>query len=329
MVEQHVRRTTAVRATDVGVVEGGFSKLSWRSVFGGMFAALGVWILLATFGWALGLTMISPEDPSLTGVGAWLGVWSLIVPILAMSVGTLVATRASAGTQRGTGILYGTVVWGVTTFAGTVLAVWLMGSVIGQTLQASTNVIAGVGGAAGSVAQSVGVPSGGDVSQAGGDIASFLDIDRSEIEAALNDQLQQAGLPPLQPEQLQAAIQSAVDTALRQGEISTEIFVDALVQETQLERSQVQQAAQQLQQQWDELVGSVTGQLESVASAAGDTALRSLDAIGNAMWWIFGSMLLGLLAAIGTGVLATNGKRAPTPAQRIPVARLEEAHAVG
>lgn len=313
------------RSPEVGVLEGGFSKLSWRSVFGGTFSALGVWILLGVFGLALGLSMVSPEDPSLRGASIWLGIWSLIVPVLALFLGTLVATRASGGIRRTTGVLYGVVVWGLTTFAATILSLWVMGSVIGQTLQLGTRVVAGVGGAAASVVEGT---AGADLGQAAESVGEFLDVDRSEILASLNRELEESGLPPLQPEELRAALQAAVDAALREGSVSAQTFEDALVRETQLSREQVQETARQLEEQWEEAAGAVTGRLENVAEAAGDTALRSLSTLGTMMWWVFGSMAMGLLASIAAGILATTGKMRPTTAERIPITRLEEAHAL-
>lgn len=307
---------------EVAVLEGGFSKLSWRSVFGGTFTALGVWILLGAFGLAVGFSMVSPEDQSLSGMGTWLGVWSLIVPILALFAGTLVAARASGGIRKLTGMLYGVVVWGMTTVAVTIVGVWLMSSVVGQTLQATTSVVSGVGGAAASVVGAAGVPGDG-IGQASQAVGEFLNVEREEILSALNQQLEEEGLPPIEPQQLQAAIQNAANTALQQGTVSTEIFVDALVQETDLSREQVQQTAQQLQQQWDQVVGTIGTQLSNVAGAAGDVALRSLEAMGAVMWWVFASMTLGLLAALGAGMLATNR---PTMAVRLPVAPPDLGH---
>lgn len=323
--------TTGTSAATEGVavtaeVESGFSKLSWRSIFGGTFAALGVWLLLGAFGLAIGLSAVSPQDPSLRGVDIWLGVWALIVPILAMFVGTLVATRSSAALHRSTGILYGVVVWGVTSFLGAAFLLSTTRTVVGSSLSAASDIIGGVGSGAVAAVQGGG-QGGGNIGQAAGAVANFLNIDRSDLVRAVNQELQQRGRPTIEPQQLQTALQDAANTALRQGSLSPDILVNSLAQHTNLEREDINQIATQIQNQWNETVGAVTGALSQVTSTARNAALSTLDAIGKGFWFLFGSQLLGLIAALGAGILATSGPMKPGAAERAPLLRWRPAPA--
>ncbi|MCG5054438.1 MAG: hypothetical protein KA712_15855 [Myxococcales bacterium] len=313
---------TVTAATRAAEEEGGTSHLNWRSIFGGTFAALGVWLLLGALGVAIGLSAVSPEDPSLKGVALWLGVWSLVVPIIAMFLGTVVATRASGAVERTTGLLYGVVVWGVTTFIAAVFSYGMVSSVVSRTVNTATSLVQGVGSAAASAVQGAGAGGEGVMSA----VSNFLNLDRGDLVAGLNQRLQQAGLPPVQPQQVQQALQQSVNTAVREGRFDANLFVNALVQETALSRQDVQQIAQQVQREWDQTVGSALNQLEQAAGSAANVALGAVDTIGKTFWWIFGSLALGLAAALGAGVWVS-AKHGHTVERRQRARPLREAHA--
>lgn len=303
----------------------GRSRFTWASIFGGTFVALGVWVLLGMFGLATGLGSVSPQDPSLQGVSTWLGIWSLIVPIIALFAGAYVATRSAQGVARRTGLLYGLVVWGLTTFIGALLVINLAGAVLGRTLTTAGRVVGGAGSAAASVlGGAAGALPGGDVASS---VANWLNIDRQDILRAVNQQL-----PPDQAitfAQLQAALQDAANTALQQGQLNQEILVQALARNTPLSQQQVQQLAQQLFNQWNQITGAVTGQLQQAATAAQNAVLQAVNAIGNAFWFLFFSNLIALAAALAGGFLGSIGTRRDREERlraRAP-ARLEEAPA--
>jgi hypothetical protein len=92
-------------------------KLSWGAIFGGTFVAAGVWILLYTFGLALGVSM---------------GMWSFIAPVLALFVGGLVTARCAGFVDRASGAIHGAVMWGLTMLAGTILIGIALSSLLGS-----------------------------------------------------------------------------------------------------------------------------------------------------------------------------------------------------
>src|SRR5688572_16152819 len=67
-------------------------RFSWGAVFAGAIVSIGIWLLLYVLGLGIGLTAINPaEVGSLRGAGLTTGIWSLIVPIVAMFLGGIAA----------------------------------------------------------------------------------------------------------------------------------------------------------------------------------------------------------------------------------------------
>lgn len=145
--------------TGSGTVETAPSRLSWSAIFGGTFAALGLAMALSTLGLAVGLGSIDPRRPSLARVSWWLGLWTLVVPLPSMFLGTVIATRAAGALRRGTGILYGVVVWGLATFVGGVTAAAIAGSILVRAASTALRVLAGAGAELASILDEVGLQS--------------------------------------------------------------------------------------------------------------------------------------------------------------------------
>lgn len=295
------------------------ARLSWGAIFGGTFTALGVWILLGAFGLAAGLTAVSPADPDLGGVAIWLGVWGLVVPILALFCGAWLAARAAGARRTVPGVMHAVVVWGVTTFLAAALVWNLSTAVIGRTVGAAAQVASGIGRAAVSAVQGI---DPAQAPQVGNAVMSYLGIERSEIMNTLNQRLVQQGKEPITAAQFQAAMQDIANSALRQGTLSDEMIVGAFAQHTALTRADVRDVGQQLQQQWNQTVGPVITQLQQFGGTAANTALAAVDQVGKAFWWMFGSLLVGLGAACAGGVLGTRSRRRDEPA---PIGRVAPA----
>jgi hypothetical protein len=107
---------------DKSKIEAAPFRLSWPAIFGGMFAAAGVWLLLHAFGLAIGLSQLEPYDPSdlrATGIGT--GIWTVIASMASLFVGGVVTARAAGLLGRSNAGLHGVVLWGVTTVGGLVL----------------------------------------------------------------------------------------------------------------------------------------------------------------------------------------------------------------
>ena len=130
-------------------------RVSWGGVFAGVLVAMGVSMLLAALGLAIGVSAVNPgeTDPGTIGVGA--AVWGGLQLLLALFIGGMVATRVGAIIDRTTGFFEGVLVWVVSLIlmaylAGSGIASVASGafSLLGGATQTFSAVVQGQGGAA-------------------------------------------------------------------------------------------------------------------------------------------------------------------------------------
>jgi len=86
-------------------------KVSWGGVFAGVLVAMGVSMLLAAFGVAIGVTVVDPGDTDPGAIGAGAAIWGAVQLLIALFVGGMVATRVGAIIDRTTGFFEGVLVW--------------------------------------------------------------------------------------------------------------------------------------------------------------------------------------------------------------------------
>jgi hypothetical protein len=130
-------------------------KVSWGGVFAGVLVAMGVSMLLAALGLAIGVSAVNPgeTDPGTVGIGA--AVWGGLQLLIALFVGGMVATRVGAIIDRTTGFFEGVLVWVVSLIlmaylAGSGIATVASGAftLLGGATQTFSAVVQGQGGAA-------------------------------------------------------------------------------------------------------------------------------------------------------------------------------------
>ncbi len=130
-------------------------RVSWGGVFAGVLVAMGVSMLLAALGLAIGVSAVDPgeTDPGTIGIGA--AVWGGLQLLLALFIGGMVATRVGAIIDRTTGFFEGVLVWVVSLIlmaylAGSGIASVASGafSLLGGATQTFSAVVQGQGGAA-------------------------------------------------------------------------------------------------------------------------------------------------------------------------------------
>lgn len=267
-------------------------KLSWGALLGGLFVALGVWLLLTVLGLAVGLSAIDPNHPaSVKTAGITTGIWSLLVPLVALFVGGIVAARTAGIVDRPTGAIHGAVLWSLATLLGVVLT----GAVVRGVIQTA-------GSIAGSAAATMGAE--------GPRIAQGLGIDTSDLLAPINDRLMSEGKPPLEPEQLQAAIRDATMMAMQEGRFDKETFARALSDTTALSQADARDVANRIE-----------AQARSQAASVQHGALQAADTTGHAMWWVFLGMTLSLASAVlGSTIGVSRKQRIAARATPVPVA---------
>jgi hypothetical protein len=130
-------------------------KVSWGGVFAGVLVAMGVSMLLAALGLAIGISAVDPgeTDPGTIGIGA--AVWGGVQLLIALFIGGLVATRVGAIIDRTTGFFEGVLLWVVSLIlmaylAGSGIASVASGafSLLGGATQTFSAVVQGEGGTA-------------------------------------------------------------------------------------------------------------------------------------------------------------------------------------
>lgn len=295
---EHVEHTVTTRRR--GIFTAPPVRLTWGAIFAGTVVALATWGLLYAFGLAVGLSAVDPSSPSsLRGSGVFTGIWSLIVPIVALFVGGAVASRGSDVTTTLGGALHGLVVWGLATVAGAYLF---------------TRVVLAVLSGAGAAALASGAALGGMFSGPGGMDRDVMTQpyawEATDALGAMNQRLQAEGKPQVRPEQIQAIVSFVVQDALRTGELNREALVRGITQNTALSRADAESIANRMQARWNE-----------AQQSAQTAALRAADATGKAFWGVFGVLTLSLISALAGSMIgvakrpraAAGSSTVPTP----------------
>lgn len=271
------------------------AKLSWGGLIGGLFVAVGVWLLLTVLGLAVNLSAIDPNDPSasLRGVGVATGIWSVVVWIVALFVGGAVAGYSAGILERPRGAIHGFVLWSLATILSIFMIAGVLRTVVKGTLAAAESAVAAAGLADGGVAQG-------------------LELDVNTLIAPLNDRLQMEGKPPVTAEEVQAALGDLMVTAVQRGRLDREAIVGALTENTSLSRADAEDLANRVKAWFDARAGIAEDVRRGILTAA--------DTTGKAMWWVFLGLSVGLLASVIGSTLGTAGRKrraaAVTPAER-------------
>lgn len=106
-------------------------RVSWGGIFGGVMVAVGLLLLLAALGVAIGITAVDPQSTQLHKIGVSAGIWTGVSLLLALFLGGLVASRLGATYDRTTSFFEGFLVWIVSLLLVAYLATsgmnWLAG----------------------------------------------------------------------------------------------------------------------------------------------------------------------------------------------------------
>ncbi len=258
--------------------EGPPIKLSWSAIFGGVFAALGIWALLYALGLALGLSAINPANPeSAKPSGIFAGLWGLLVPLIALFIGGAVASRGAGLITRGGGAIQGLVMWGVTAVGGAFLVGNLLGSALGGVAEL-----------------------GGGALRGGMAMGQRMDfgLNADDAIAPINERLQAEGKPAVTAEQLESATRDVMRNAVREGKVDRETLVGAIANETALSREDS-----------EELAGRVENQFNTAKQKVQTGALKAADATGKAFWGVFGALFFGMWSAVLGGIFGVSRRQ--------------------
>jgi hypothetical protein len=256
-------------------------RFSWAAVFAGAIISLGIWLLLHVLGLGAGLTAINPHDAgSLRGVGLGTGIWSLIVPLIAMFVGGFAAAKVAGPITRLGGAIHGAALWSLATIIGTLALFSLLSGLLGGVARVGQQAVGGMGKALGAAAN--------------GNLMGAAGISTDDLLAPVNERLKHQGMPAVSSEQLGSAVKDAMKTAVREGRVDREALTTSLARNTALSQGDARELAGPLEQR----INQQASELGQKAEQAGTTALEAAESTGKGLLGLFFAMLLGLIAAV-------------------------------
>lgn len=263
-------------------------KVSWSSILAGLVVALGASVLLTVLGLALGLSQAEPGDPTtLRTAGMITGIWSVIVPIVALLLGGLVAARTAGIVTRPTGAIHGVVLWALMMIA----SLTLVGFAVRGVMSAAISTGSGLATAAG-----VNAPGGAP------EIGQALGLSSQELIEPVNDRLRSEGKPPITQRELDATLRDVGSTAVREGQVDHAVVLTAVTRNTRLTQADAQDLANRIETQVNQQTSQLGQNLQAGATKVADTT-------GRAMWWVFLGMLLGLGAAVVGSTLGVSRRQ--------------------
>jgi hypothetical protein len=108
----HERRTNERRRIAYpGVFSHEGMRVSWGGIFGGVLVAVGLLLLLAALGMAVGVSAVEPGQTEMSKLGTGAAVWGGASLLIALFVGGMVATRLGATFDGTTSFFEGALVW--------------------------------------------------------------------------------------------------------------------------------------------------------------------------------------------------------------------------
>jgi len=210
-------------------------KVSWGGVFAGVLVAMGVSMLLAALGVAIGVSAVDPgeTDPGAIGIGA--AVWGGMQLLIALFIGGMVATRVGAIIDRTTGFFEGVLVWVVSL----ILMAYLAGGGIASVASGAFSLLGGATQTFSAVVQGQGSSANIDVSgtveqmaeelrgpELVNRVASVTGLSVNEVRNTLNEAATRveanANNPEQAAEEARRGIASLVDRARTSGALAAQ-----------------------------------------------------------------------------------------------------------
>jgi hypothetical protein len=258
--ERIYENTTTLVPTDMGGM-----RVSWGGVWGGLLLVLGVLILLATLGLAIGVTTVDVgpgEDFDARALGVGAAIWSGLSLLVALFVGGLAASRLGMVFDRTNAMMQGVLTWVLAILA----ILWLAASGVGLV---ASGVFGLVGGVVQTAATTVGAADLGDLSG-----------DPDQVLARL--------------EEPQTVRTIAAATDMSETEVRN--TVAQIRRNVQAARDDPERAAAELRRGTEEFTRRAAERLEQAAGEMQPAAARTT-------WFTFLALLLSLGAAVGGSLL--------------------------
>ena len=105
-------------------------RTDWGAVWGGVFVFIAIWSVFGLLGMAIFASAANPEATRpVSGMGVGIGIWSIVLTIIAMYVAGRETGRLAGVTSRHDGLVHGMIMFGLSVMA--ILAITVLG---GSTL---------------------------------------------------------------------------------------------------------------------------------------------------------------------------------------------------
>jgi hypothetical protein len=212
----HDRRLSERRRTGYpGVLRAEGMKVSWGGIFGGVLVAIGLLLLLAALGVAIGISAAQPGETEVSTLGAGAGIWAGVSLLVSLFVGGMVATRIGAISDGATGFFEGALVWVVSIL----LMVYFASSGVSMLAGGAFQMVGGAAQAIGGAVQGQGVDVSGSVDQivqrlkdpkTAQQIAGATGMPQSEVQATLSETAQRVENSRDNPAQAAAAARAGM-----------------------------------------------------------------------------------------------------------------------
>lgn len=292
-----------------------YARMSWSAIFGGWVVATGMAFAMLVAGLALGFTAFDPYNAEATakGIGSGTAAWVILTWAGALFLGGIFASWFDGRSDQTVGSLHGITVWGLSMVAGGLL----LSTGLTHVIQGGAAMLRGgamAGGAAGMGAPQMPIrgPTGGPTEDA-----------MTGLQAQLNQSIAQtsarsaSGATPGAAASVQASAPGTTATPAASGQANS---IDMRRGGAQLDRQGMAAVAGALlkghtdtakallaantslsQAEIDQTLQSVSAQVEKYKAdvqAAADAAARYT---AEALWIIFFSSLIALVAAAAGG----------------------------
>lgn len=118
---------------NVGIVR---SRTDWGAIWAGVFTFVAIWSVFGLLGMAIFASAANPNAQSpVTGMSVGMGIWAIVLTIIAMYVAGRETGRLAAVTNRHDGLIHGMIMFGLSVIATLIITV--LG---GATLSGGTGV---------------------------------------------------------------------------------------------------------------------------------------------------------------------------------------------
>jgi hypothetical protein len=100
------------------------SRVDWGAIWAGVFAFIGIWSVFGLLGAAIFASAANPQAAQpLTGMGWGMGIWAIVLTIIAMYVGGRVTGSLASIANRRHGVVHGLAMFGLSVASALVVIV--------------------------------------------------------------------------------------------------------------------------------------------------------------------------------------------------------------